>query len=203
VDGVVIHLPWALDPEEVARRAGRVALVLTDIDGVWTDGGVYYSDAGEALKRFSMRDGMGVARLRQAGIETGIVTGEQCQAVARRAEKLSLRWVFLGVADKQALLPEILRRVELRPEQLAYIGDDCNDLELIRELGREGLTAAPADAMPEVAAAVHFRSAVAGGHGAFRDFAEWILRARVEGHAGARPPAPVAVLDAPLERTGR
>jgi 3-deoxy-D-manno-octulosonate 8-phosphate phosphatase (KDO 8-P phosphatase) len=203
VDGVVTHLPWALDADEVVRRAGRIALVLTDIDGVWTDGGVYYSDAGEALKRFSMRDGMGVARLRQAGVETGIVTGEQCQAVARRAEKLGLRWVFLGVADKRALLPEILRRAELRPDQLAYIGDDCNDLELIRALGGEGLTAAPADAMPEVSAAVHFRSAVGGGHGAFRDFAEWILRARLDGQAGARPPMQLMALDASLERTSR
>jgi 3-deoxy-D-manno-octulosonate 8-phosphate phosphatase (KDO 8-P phosphatase) len=199
---MVTLLPQALDAGEVARRARRIALVLTDIDGVWTDGGVYYSDAGEALKRFSMRDGMGVARLRLAGIDTGVVTGEQSQAVARRAEKLNLRWVFLGVSDKRALLPEILRRTGLRVEQVAYIGDDCNDLELIHEVGGEGLTAAPADAMPEVGAAVHFHGAVGGGQGAFREFAEWILRARVDGHAGARTPGSQTAVDPSLERTG-
>jgi 3-deoxy-D-manno-octulosonate 8-phosphate phosphatase (KDO 8-P phosphatase) len=163
---------------DLATRARRVALVVSDVDGVWTDAGVYYSASGEALKRFSVRDGMGVERLRDAGVETGVVTGEQSPAVLRRAEKLQVRLVFTGVKDKRAILPEILRQSELSLGQLAYIGDDHNDLGIIRAVAEEGLTAAPSDAMPEVARSVHFRSVYPGGHGAFRDFAEWLLALR-------------------------
>jgi 3-deoxy-D-manno-octulosonate 8-phosphate phosphatase (KDO 8-P phosphatase) len=166
---------------ELRRRARRIAFVLSDIDGVWTDAGVYYSDAGEVLKRFSIRDGMGVERLRDAGIETGIVTGETSLAVLRRAEKLDLRFVFMGVKDKRAILPDLLRRASLALEQLAYIGDDHNDLELLEVIGARGLTAAPADAIPEVARAAHFQTVRTGGHGAFRDFAEWLLSLRERG----------------------
>jgi 3-deoxy-D-manno-octulosonate 8-phosphate phosphatase (KDO 8-P phosphatase) len=171
----------ALAGGELRRRARRIAFVLSDVDGVWTDAGVYYSDAGEALKRFSIRDGMGVERLRDAGVETGIVTGETSPAVLRRAEKLDLRFVFMGVKDKRAILPDLLRRAALAIDQLAYIGDDHNDLELLEAIGARGLTAAPADAIPDVARATHFRTVRPGGHGAFRDFAEWLLSLRERG----------------------
>jgi 3-deoxy-D-manno-octulosonate 8-phosphate phosphatase (KDO 8-P phosphatase) len=167
-------------PAEMARRARAVKLVLTDCDGVLTDGAVYYSAEGEALKRFSMRDGMGVERLRAAGIATALLTRERSPLAARRAEKLGLPYLFEGVRDKRAHLPAILSESGLEPATLAFIGDDVNDLGLLRELFREGLTAAPADAMPEVLAAVHYRCAAAGGHGAFREFAEWILALRRE-----------------------
>ena len=167
-----------LTPSEVRARARRVRLLLTDCDGVLTDGGVYYSDAGESLKRFSVRDGMGVERLRDAGVAAAIVTREQSASVARRSEKLRLPHVFLGVPDKVAALPDVLERSGSRLDEVAFIGDDVNDLGLLELVGERGLTAAPADAMPEVLRAVHYRCAAPGGHGAFREFAEWLLRAR-------------------------
>ena len=169
-----------LDPAELAARARAITLVLTDCDGVLTDAGVYYSEAGETLKRFSLRDGMGVERLREAGIETAIVTRERSRAVRKRSERLRMPYHFDGLRDKAAHLDTILRESGRELSQLAYIGDDINDLGILAAVGTRGLTAAPADAMPEVLAAVHHRCALPGGHGAFRDFAEWILRLRLE-----------------------
>jgi len=171
MDGVV---------NDFAARARRLRLVLTDCDGVLTDGSVYYGETGEALRRFSVRDGMGVERLRLAGIATAIVSREPSANIARRAEKLRLPHLFLGVRDKAAHLPAILAETGRTVAELAYIGDDVNDLEILSAVGEEGLTAAPSDAMPEVLAAVHYLCTARGGAGAFRDFAEWILRLRLE-----------------------
>jgi 3-deoxy-D-manno-octulosonate 8-phosphate phosphatase (KDO 8-P phosphatase) len=180
-----------LAPEELAARARRLRLVLTDSDGVLTDCGVYYSDAGEALRRFSVRDGMGVERLRDAGVATAIITRERSGAVERRAAKLQLPHLFLGVRDKAAQLPAVLAATGLGLDALAYIGDDVNDLEIMAAIGERGLTAAPADAMPEVRAACHHLCAARGGHGAFRDFAEWLLGLR-RGAGAEETPAPAA-----------
>jgi 3-deoxy-D-manno-octulosonate 8-phosphate phosphatase (KDO 8-P phosphatase) len=167
-----------LAPAEVARRASGLKLVLTDSDGVLTDTGVYYSERGEELKRFSIRDGMGVDRLRQAGVETGIVTGELSPSVLRRGEKLGLRHVLVGVKDKTAAVRALCAERGFTLAQVAFIGDDVNDLAVLTEIGREGLTAAPADALPAVLTIVHHVCAAPGGQGAFRDFAEWILDQR-------------------------
>lgn len=163
---------------QLRARARAIRLVLTDNDGVWTDTGVYYSDTGEQMKRFSIRDGMGVARLRDAGIATGVVSGELSGSLRMRAEKLRLEHVYLGVGDKAALFPEILRRAGMSAAEVAFIGDDVNDLPLLEILGPAGLTGAPGDAMPEVLKRVHYRCRARGGHGAFREFAEWILALR-------------------------
>jgi 3-deoxy-D-manno-octulosonate 8-phosphate phosphatase (KDO 8-P phosphatase) len=173
-------------PGELRARARRLRLVLTDSDGVLTDGGVYYSAEGEELRRFSVRDGMGVERLRDAGIATAIITRELSAAVERRAAKLRLPHLFAGVHDKAAQLPAILAATGLGLDALAYIGDDVNDLEIMAAVGERGLTAAPADAMPELLAACHYRCTARGGYGAFRDFAEWILGLRGGGAAGAK-----------------
>jgi 3-deoxy-D-manno-octulosonate 8-phosphate phosphatase (KDO 8-P phosphatase) len=169
-----------LTPLEVQSRARRVRLVLTDCDGVLTDGSVYYGPLGEALRRFSVRDGMGVERLRDAGVETGILSGERSDTILRRAEKLALPHVFLGIRDKAAHLPTILAAAGVGLDEMAYIGDDRNDLGLMLLLAGDGLTAAPADAQPDVSNTVHYRCANPGGHEAFREFAEWILRHRSE-----------------------
>lgn len=167
--------------EELQERARRVRLVLTDCDGVLTDGSVYVSEAGEAMKRFSLRDGMGVERLRQAGIGTAIVTRERSPIVARRAEKLRLVHLFEEIQDKAAELPRILATADCARSEVAYIGDDVNDLGILGEVGRVGLTAAPFDAIQEVGGAVHHLCRACGGEGAFREFAEWILRLRGAG----------------------
>lgn len=167
-----------LPQKELRTRARRLKLVLTDSDGVLTDTGVYYSENGEAFKRFSIRDGMGVERLRIAGVETAIITGEKSESVRRRAEKLQMPRLYLGVNDKRDKLESILQETGLTIAQIAYIGDDMNDLGIIDAIKGRGLTAAPSDAMPVVLDMIHYRCTFPGGHGAFRDFAEWILRMR-------------------------
>lgn len=166
------------DQAELMVRATRLRLVLSDCDGVLTDAGVYYSDQGETLKRFSLRDGMGVELLRADGVETAIITRENSAIVARRAEKLHMPHLYLGVQDKLAHLQQIREDSGADLSQLAYIGDDVNDLAIIEAIGRKGLTAAPADAMPVIRKIVHYVCAASGGHGAFRDFADWLLELR-------------------------
>jgi 3-deoxy-D-manno-octulosonate 8-phosphate phosphatase (KDO 8-P phosphatase) len=162
---------------EVRARARRVRLVVTDCDGVLTDGGVYYSGAGEALKRFHIRDGMGVERLRAlAGIETAIVSGERSPSLQKRAEKLGIAECRLGVKDKAAVVEAIARERGLPLESLAYIGDDVNDLE---PMGLVGLAACPGDAFAAVRARAQLVTAARGGHGAFRELAEVLIAARV------------------------
>jgi 3-deoxy-D-manno-octulosonate 8-phosphate phosphatase (KDO 8-P phosphatase) len=163
-------------PETVLARARLIKLLLTDCDGVLTDCGVYYSARGEEMKRFSIRDGMGVERLRTlAGVEVGIISGEMSPSLMRRANKLAITDLYLGVKDKTAVLPQILQLHQLQPTEIAYIGDDTNDVELMRQVG---LAACPADAIYLTRAAAHYVSAQRGGHGAFRDFAELIIFAK-------------------------
>jgi len=162
----------------LARRAARIRLLVSDVDGVMTDGGVYYSERGEELKRFSVRDGMGVERLRTHGIDTALLTREPSSIVARRAEKLRIRLVYLGVADKKLFLPRILDDAGLALEQLAYIGDDVNDAGIMQTIAAHGLLGAPADARPAIYHLAHHKGVVMGGQGAFREFAEWLLELR-------------------------
>jgi len=165
-----------MDTNLLQAKASKIVLLLTDVDGVLTDNGVYYSADGEVLKRFSIRDGMGVERLRNYGIETGIITGENSGAVKKRAEKLGITELHLGSKDKGAVLIEILERMQLQPSQIAFIGDDVNDLSIICKVG---CTACPNDAMPQVSSVVDFVCKNNGGYGAFREFAEFIIAAKL------------------------
>ena len=159
------------------KKAGRkIRLLLTDVDGVLTDNGVYYSDAGEQMKRFSIRDGMGVERLRAiADIETGIITGEMSGSVIKRAEKLQIGELHLGIKDKMKRLEEIMERKKITWDEIAYLGDDVNDLEVMQ---KAGIAACPADAMSMVREIAHFVCENKGGDGAFREFAEWLIACR-------------------------
>jgi len=123
----------------------KIKLVLTDNDGVLTDTGVYFSEKGEELKRFSIRDGMGIERLRKhAGIETIIITGEESGSVKARAKKLEIKEYYLGVQKKADVLSDIMKKNNVKPENIAFIGDDANDFELMRMVG---LKVTPADGM--------------------------------------------------------
>jgi 3-deoxy-D-manno-octulosonate 8-phosphate phosphatase (KDO 8-P phosphatase) len=165
----------SLTLEELAARAKRIKLVVSDNDGVFTDNGVYYSERGEEMKRYSIRDGMGVERLRAVGIETGIMTGELSPSIKKRADKLGIKNLYLGVKDKRSMLKTVLAETGLSVHELAYIGDDVNDIEIINEIAPFGLTACPQDATPFVEPIVHYRAKADGGYGAFRDFAEWLI----------------------------
>lgn len=165
------------EPDAI-RRAAAIRLVVCDNDGVLTDGTVLVSARGEEMKAYSLRDGMGVARLRDAGIDTAILTREASAIAQRRGEKLGLRHVWTGVADKRGFLGRIVEETGVGLAAIAYIGDDVNDLGIIAAVGAAGLTASPGDGMPEVHEAVHLVCSAPGGRGALRELAEWILRHR-------------------------
>jgi 3-deoxy-D-manno-octulosonate 8-phosphate phosphatase (KDO 8-P phosphatase) len=171
-----------LTKKQLLLRAFKIKLVLTDVDGVLTDTGVYYSQQGELMKRFSIRDGMGVERLRSlVNIETGIITRENTLIVKSRAEKLKINELYLGVYEKENTLDEILSRKKLLSGEIAYIGDDTNDIEIIR---RVGLSACPNDAVKAVKEIVDVIVESKGGYGAFRDLAELIIEAKTKKKAG-------------------
>jgi 3-deoxy-D-manno-octulosonate 8-phosphate phosphatase (KDO 8-P phosphatase) len=160
---------------DIVARAARVRLVLTDCDGVLTDGAVWVGESGEAMKRFSFRDGMGVERLRSVGIDVGMITGEVSEPVRRRAEKLKIVEFHEGISDKRSVLEEICTRWDLPPTAVAYIGDDVNDTEIMDAVG---LAAAPSDAFPRARERAHVVVPERGGHGAFRALAELVVEAR-------------------------
>lgn len=164
--------------EELKQRAKKIKLVISDSDGVLTDTGVYYSERGEEMKRFSIRDGMGVERLRNiCGIESGIITGELSGSVKKRAEKLRIDEIHLGIKDKKKTLDEIIECRKISLENVAYIGDDTNDIEVLKIVG---LSACPADAVIQIKLIVNYITESKGGNGAFRDLAELIIAARNE-----------------------
>ena len=167
-----------LSGPETIWRARRLKLVLSDVDGVHTDAGVYYSAAGDELRRFNVRDGMGAARLRDCGLDVGFVSGEAAQSIWQRGQKLGLKHICLGVKDKRAHVRRLLEELSLSPTQVAYIGDDINDLGLMQWLAEHSLVAAPADAVAEVRRLVHFCTSAGGGTGAFREFADWLVELR-------------------------
>jgi len=168
----------------LAERARRIRLLLTDCDGVLTDGTVYYSDEGEALKRFHMRDGMGVERLRTVvQVDVGIVTGERSPSLRQRAVKLGIDELHLNSRDKPAVVAEITARRGLSLEQVAYIGDDVNDVAVMEAVG---LAACPADATPFAKAAAHLVCRTVGGAGVLREVAELIIAAQLTGHDNGR-----------------
>jgi len=173
MQNIVFDEALAKKNHHFADRIKKVKLVLTDNDGVLTDNGVYYSSSGELLKRFSIRDGMGIERLREIlGIETGIITGEVSEAIRKRAEKLSITNLYLGVKDKLEALQIILKKHQLKYEEIAYIGDDVNDYNIIKAVG---FAAAPADAMSYIKEIVDYVCVAKSGNGAFRELAELII----------------------------
>lgn len=159
------------------NRLRDVRLFATDVDGVLTDAGMYYSESGDEWKKFNTRDGMGIKLLQKAGFVTAIVTQERTRLVARRAEKLAIPELHQGVMDKLTVIREMAGRHGLSLSQVAYIGDDVNDLEALRAVG---FSAAPADGMPAVCDVVHYVCRKKGGEGAVREIAEMLLSARVD-----------------------
>jgi 3-deoxy-D-manno-octulosonate 8-phosphate phosphatase (KDO 8-P phosphatase) len=174
---------------DVLERAKRVKLLVLDVDGVLTDGGLYYGPEGEALKRFDVKDGHGIVLCRDTGLPAAILTARTSQAVEVRSRELRISHVLQGQRDKKAGLEILLERTGLTAEELAYIGDDVNDLPV---LSRVGLAAAPADARDEVKAHAHYVCKNRGGHGAVRELCELLLRAqgRWEQALAIHPPTP-------------
>lgn len=157
------------------ENLSSIRLLLLDVDGVLTTGRVVYTDSGEEIKSFSVKDGLGLRLAMDSGIRVGIVTGRSSGALAHRCRNLGIDLVFDNVRDKAAQLPEIAERTGVAAQHMAFMGDDLPDLPLMR---RVGLAIAVADAAPEVIAAAHMVTTAPGGCGAVREICEKLLIAR-------------------------
>jgi 3-deoxy-D-manno-octulosonate 8-phosphate phosphatase (KDO 8-P phosphatase) len=157
------------------ERAAKLRLLLFDVDGVLTDGVVVMHADGTESKGFHIRDGAAIVWAQRAGLKIGFLSARSSGATTQRAAQLAVRLVVQGVSSKLSAYERILADASLADESVAYMGDDLVDLPV---LARAGLSAAPADAAPEVQQRVHWVSAAAGGRGAVREFVEMILRAQ-------------------------
>jgi 3-deoxy-D-manno-octulosonate 8-phosphate phosphatase (KDO 8-P phosphatase) len=156
-------------------RARRVRLLCVDVDGVLTDAGMYYGANGEVLKKFNTRDGMGLARVREAGMAVALISGEDSAIVHARAAKLKIDDVFSGVSNKRATIDDLCARKNLQLEEVAFIGDDLNDLPALECVG---LACAVADAAEPVLAVAHYVTRRRGGDGAVREVCEFLIAAK-------------------------
>jgi YrbI family 3-deoxy-D-manno-octulosonate 8-phosphate phosphatase len=166
-------------------RLARIRLLVCDVDGTLTDGAMWYGADGEALKRFSTRDGHGIGMLQRGGITVAFVTSEDSPIVTARAAKLQVRHVVLGCTDKAAAVKELREHLGLAPDDVAMIGDDLGDLPGFQEAG---VAVAVADAAEAVLAAADVVCARVGGHGAVREIADAILDAAADVSDGRRRP---------------
>jgi 3-deoxy-D-manno-octulosonate 8-phosphate phosphatase (KDO 8-P phosphatase) len=168
-----------ISPRALLARAARVRLVLLDVDGVLTDGRLYYGPEGELMKAFDVRDGYGIVLLRDQ-IDFGVISGRPGRATRSRLEELGFKHVVFSSTDKLATW-RTLGHLGFADDEVAYMGDDVNDLPLLAAVG---LSSAPADAMPEVRAAVHFVARAPGGRGAVRELCDLLAAARGPGPRG-------------------
>ena len=147
-------------------------LVLTDIDGVWTDGGMYYDQTGNEWKKFNTSDSAGILFCRKLNIPVGIITGEDTQIVDRRSQKLKIDFLYQGINDKLTVAKEICEKLNITLADVAYIGDDLGDIQLLKAVG---FSCAPANAADYIKDKVDFVTEKSGGDGAFREFVEYMI----------------------------
>ena len=163
--------------DALAARCRRLKLLLFDVDGVLTDGTVVYGSDGTEARAFHIRDGLGIVLAHRAGLVTGVLSGRSSEATTRRAAELGMSVVRQGVADKLAAFREILAQAGLQPVEVAYMGDDLNDLAVMAEVG---LSACPGDAPLDVRAQAFMVMDAHGGRGCARELIDAVLRAREE-----------------------
>ena len=154
------------------ERCKKIKILLTDVDGVLTDGGMYYSDKGDVLKKFNVRDGMGVTLLRKNNVHTIIVTKEKTAIVKKWASRMKIKKLYDGIIQKELIFEKICKKFEVTPDETAYIGDDINDIKLLK---RVGLSAVPNDGVKEAKKICDYVCKLNSGYGAFREFADLIL----------------------------
>ncbi len=162
-------------PEEAWARARSIRMLILDIDGVLTDGRLYFDAKGETLKVFHVRDGHGIKMTQRGGLEVAMVSGRRSDAAFHRARELGISRFYEGVRDKVAILEELLAALNLAPAEVAAVGDELVDLPLFH---RVGLGVAVADAVPEVRAAAHWVTTLPGGKGAVREVCDLLLKAQ-------------------------
>lgn len=148
-------------------------LVITDIDGVWTDGGMYYDQTGNELKKFNTSDSAGILFCKKLNIPVCIITGENTEIVKRRAEKLKIEYVYQGSSNKLQIAIELCMQLNISLSDVAFIGDDIGDIELLKSVGT---SCAPANASVYIQELVDYVTKLKGGEGAFREFIEYLLQ---------------------------
>ena len=159
-----------------ARKKLRgIKLLLLDVDGVMTDGGIYFSEQGDELKKFDIHDGYGIAKLQKAGVQVGILTGRTSQLVTKRAQELGIGEVHQNVENKLGVYEQVKQKTNVSDSEIAYIGDDEPDLPVMRKVG---FAACPSNAVPAVRREAHFICKNRGGEGAVREVVDLILRSR-------------------------
>ncbi|MEP0713233.1 HAD-IIIA family hydrolase [Algoriphagus sp.] len=163
--------------EEVWEKAAKIKLVITDIDGVMTDGGIIYDDNKLELKKFNVKDGLIIYHLRKSGLMVGSITGRESYVVQNRCEELKFDFHYHGVKNKGKKFQEVLDTLELTAEEVAFIGDDLIDLPI---LSRVGLAVVPSDAIEYIKPFAHYVSRFAGGKGVFREVGDLLLHANGE-----------------------
>ncbi|GAA6621727.1 KdsC family phosphatase [Scytonema sp. NUACC26] len=160
---------------ELHKRLSQVKLLALDVDGVLTDGGLYYTDSGEELKKFNVKDGQGIKLVMQAGVEVAIVTTSTSHATLHRAKKLGIKHTFIGAEDKLTVIKKLCEDLSLSLSQVAYVGDDIVDLPVMCAVGCP-LTVA--DAMPDNQACAVYVSRLAGGQGCVREICDLLLKTK-------------------------
>jgi 3-deoxy-D-manno-octulosonate 8-phosphate phosphatase (KDO 8-P phosphatase) len=163
-----------MDPTIESRAAG-IKLLLMDCDGVMTDGHLWVVESDGDQKAFSARDGLGLDLLHRGGIKSGVISGRRSGALERRARGLGMSYLKMGFEDKVQVFAEVLAEAGLESRQIAYVGDDLNDIPLLKQ---SGLAVAVADAVPETKAHAHYVTSVKGGNGAVREVCELILKSQ-------------------------
>jgi 3-deoxy-D-manno-octulosonate 8-phosphate phosphatase (KDO 8-P phosphatase) len=157
------------------EKLKRIQLLLLDVDGVLTDGSIFYNDDGREIKSFNAKDGLGIKLVIQAGITVGIVTGRSSEALRHRCENLGIQYLYDGVEDKAGMLDKVATQTGIDAEHTAFVGDDLPDLPLMR---RTGLSIAVADAHEIVRQKADWTTRVPGGRGAVREVCEALLKAK-------------------------
>lgn len=158
--------------KNLQNKISKIKLVITDVDGVLTDGGMYYSKNGEELKKFHTRDGMGIELLAKAGIGTIFMTKEKSTIVKKRAKKVKVVDCYIGIENKKKMLDPICKKFNVQKYEIAYVGDDVNDAEIIKQVG---FSSSPRDAVDEISKCVDYVSPLNGGCGVLRDVADLVL----------------------------
>jgi len=163
--------------KKILSRAKKIKIVLTDVDGVLTDGGMYYTSKGDVMKKFHVRDGMGVTLLRKKNIPTIIVTKEKTEIVKQWSKRMKIKKIFDGVKQKERILKKICTQFSVKFDEVAYIGDDVNDVTLLKMVG---FSAVPHDAIDVAKQNSIYICKEKGGNGAFREIVEIILLAKTK-----------------------
>jgi 3-deoxy-D-manno-octulosonate 8-phosphate phosphatase (KDO 8-P phosphatase) len=167
------------DLNTIERRASRIKLLLMDCDGVLTDGRLWLTDDGDEQKSFNTHDGLGLALLHRAGLKSGIITGRNSRAVARRAQELGIEFVCQGNPDKTAAFEQLLQQAGMDENEVAFVGDDLPDIPI---MNRAELAVAVADAVEETRSVAHYVTRAKGGRGAVREVIEIILKSQGRWH---------------------